>query len=234
MTICYNACEAAMLILITAIIELSLNLIFRQQEGPHYPGVSQRLLKILHTPAALMGTWVSDGNYWKYLTQVGTWLTPQFKKNAGTRTNIVSFSRTLQMLANHGHHLFFFYPCADLYLLFSCPPCPPFLLTGSSSSSSCFRTPPPPIQTAPPLPPLPLITTAARKGKRGRRKRRKIRRREKGNESTSPPKPVTLRIQTECSAKNDIHACTWGDGRHLSKDCTALSFRSPPLCQLKP
>lgn len=80
MTICYNACEAAMLILITAMIELSLNLIFRQQEGPHYPGVSQRLLKILHTPAALMGTWASDGNYWKYLTQVGTWLTPQFKK----------------------------------------------------------------------------------------------------------------------------------------------------------
>lgn len=84
----------------------------------HVPGI----LIILHTPVVLAGTWASIGNYWN-VTEVGTWLSPEFK-NAGTRTKIVSCSRTIQMIANSGHltpcHLCF-PPCTNPHLLSSSP-----------------------------------------------------------------------------------------------------------------
>lgn len=78
----------------------------------------------------------------------------------------------------------------------------PVMCPGSSNYSSYSKTPLPhllpPTQTAPPPPPAhPLTATAAKRGKRGRTKRRKTRRSGKGSESTSLPKPVTVRIQTE-------------------------------------
>lgn len=166
----------------------------------------------------------SVGNYCKYVTEVGTWLTPQ-SGNAGTRTKCLARGhfRCLPTRASKSASVVF----SSLRLPLIPPPLLlsslPFLPLGSSSCSSCSRTPPPPIQTAPPLPPLrrpppPLTTIAARRGKRGRRKRRRTRRRGNGNGSTSPPKPVTAQIQIECSEHAGARTCRLR-ALNVGRDC---------------